>query len=338
MYETRILSSENKIDLEYTAKLLLQDEVVGIPTETVYGLAANALSTKAVAKIFAAKGRPADNPLIVHLSDFSDAEKYVNDIPDLAYDIAEKFCPGPLTIVLPKKEIIPSITSGGLSTVGLRVPLHKTAREIISLCGVPLAAPSANLSGSPSPTSATHVFNDMTEKIPAIIDGGKCSIGLESTVIMFENGGIRLLRPGYVTLENLQQFGVPVFLDKGITAEISSGQSAPSPGMKYKHYSPKANVTVVAGDLEKFTNYVKQNDGEGVYSLIFDEDKNAFPLKCLTYGNSSEKQAEELFSILREIDEMGITQLYVRSPSKDGVGLAVYNRLLRSAGFEVIEI
>ncbi len=338
MYDTKVLSSE-KEDLEIAAKLLLDGEVVGIPTETVYGLAANALSSGAVGKIFKAKGRPSDNPLIVHLSKFSDTEKYAKDIPDLAYKLAEKFCPGALTMILPKREIIPSVVSGGLSTVGIRVPLHETARELIEIAGVPLAAPSANISGLPSPTAFEHVFSDMNGKISAIINGGNSSVGVESTVVCFEGDSVRILRPGFVTAEDIsREIGCEVFCDKGVLNEVAADEVVASPGMKYKHYSPKADVTIVSGEFEKFVEFMSAHNGEKVYAVVFEDDLSKYPYKAFSFGNSPEEQAALLFSVLREADEIGVEKLYVRSPEKSGVGLAVYNRLLRSAGFEVISV
>ncbi len=337
MFETKLLSSDIA-DVEYAAELIKNGEVVGMPTETVYGLAADAENEDAVRKIFAAKGRPADNPLIVHLASVNDMEKYVCNVPELAYKIAEKFCPGPITMILPKRDNIPYTTSGGLETVGIRIPFHKTARQLIELSGKAIAAPSANLSGSPSPTTARHVMDDMNGRIPAIIDGGACGVGVESTVISFENNGIRLLRPGYVSAEELGLFNVPVFTDKGIVEPVAEGERVLSPGMKYKHYSPKANVTIVCGDYDSFCKYVEEHTGNGVCAMIFDSDNPCENVINMTYGDTAEEQAAQLFAALRNADEQGISQLYVRCPSRSGVGLAVYNRLLRAAGFEVVNV
>lgn len=336
-YDTRIVS-ESDADIKYAAELIKSGELVGMPTETVYGLAANALDPEAVAKIFKAKGRPQDNPLIVHLADISDLEKYVHDIPDEAYRLAELFCPGPLTMVLPKNDCIPDITSAGLDTVGIRIPANKTARAFIAACGTPIAAPSANLSGSPSPTSAQHVYDDMKGRIPAIIDGGSCSVGVESTVVSFENGKIRLLRPGFISPDELSQAG-DVILSKGITDALSDGEIVRSPGMKYKHYSPKANVTIIDGDPDAYVDYLKKNCGESCAAMCFDSEcapLEAAGIKCVSYGDTDEEQAREIFAALREFDEQGVKQVYAHCPHKNGIGLAVYNRLLRAAGFEVI--
>ncbi|MGN0642095.1 MAG: L-threonylcarbamoyladenylate synthase [Huintestinicola sp.] len=340
LYETEMLSLSEQ-DIEKAAELLKNGNVVGIPTETVYGLAADALNAEAVAKIFEAKGRPQDNPLIVHIGEFEDIYKYVRCVPENAVKLAEAFWPGPMTMVLPKKECIPTVTSGGLDTVGIRFPVHPAAREIIRRCGCPLAAPSANLSGSPSPTSALHVLKDMQGRIPAIVDGGECSVGVESTVISVEeNGTVRLLRPGFVSPEEL--CGVVgeenVVFAKGVTEKLPEGEKALSPGMKYKHYSPKANVTILKGSLAQFTDYVKAHNGDDVTAMLFDSDAESYPYKYMTYGETSEEQARQLFGVLRKADDMGVRQIYARCPSQSGVGLAVYNRLLRAAGFEVITL
>ncbi|MEG0614523.1 MAG: L-threonylcarbamoyladenylate synthase [Oscillospiraceae bacterium] len=337
IYETKILAPTDE-GINIAAELLIKGEVVGIPTETVYGLAADATNQDAVKKIFLAKGRPQDNPLICHIADISSLELYVKDVPDIAYKLSEKFWPGPLTMVLPKKDIIPLTTSGGLDTVGMRFPSSKIAQEIIKASGTTLAAPSANLSGSPSPTTAMHVFDDMQGRVPAIVDGGACNVGVESTVVSFENDYIRILRPGYISLEDFLSVTDKVITDNGILNKISDCDKVRSPGMKYKHYSPKANVVIVEGDIDEFTKYVFDHNSNNTYSMIFDSDKSNFPFNFLTYGDTSEQQAHEIFDKLREFDKIGAGNVFVRSPSKNGVGLAVYNRLLRAAGFEVVKL
>lgn len=335
-YDTKFLSSSER-DIAYAAQLLANGNVVGIPTETVYGLAADAENEEAVRKIFEAKGRPQDNPLIVHLSDIMYLDEYVHDVPPLAYKIAEKFCPGPITMVLPKRDRIPDVTSGGLDTVGIRIPYHPIARRIIAESGKALAAPSANLSGSPSPTTAMHVMRDMRGRIPVIVDGGSCPVGVESTVVSFENGKIRLLRPGFISADELSEFAEVIY-DKHITEAAAVGEQVCSPGMKYKHYSPKANVTIINGSSEQYLNYVNAKGGNGVYAMPFDSDAVNCRIPCIAYGDTSEEQAARLFAVLREFDDIGAKQVYARCPSTDGVGLAVYNRLLRAAGFEIITL
>lgn len=334
-----ILLRDTAEDISAAAELIKNGEVVGIPTETVYGLGADACNGSAVKAVFAAKGRPADNPLIVHLADFSQAELYTASIPPLAYKLAERFCPGPLTMVLPKNEKIPMITSGGLDTVGIRVPSHPVMHGIIESSGCPIAAPSANISGLPSPTCAEHVMKDMNGRIVAVLDGGSSQFGVESTVISFDSDdSVRILRPGAVTREMLLEICREVIIDPAILRELKEGEKAVSPGMKYKHYSPKADVVIVEGDLESFREFISRNNGEGVYSLIFDGDEKNFPYRNFTYGADSSEQAHLIFQRLRELDETGAKKVYVRAPLKDGVGLAVYNRLIRAAGFEVIRI
>ena len=334
-----VLLSDSETDLLKAAELIKSGEIVGIPTETVYGLGADASNEEAVRRVFEAKGRPADNPLIVHLADFSQAEEFTSDIPALAYRLAERFCPGPLTIVLPKNDKIPMITSGGLDTVGIRVPSHPVMHRIIQLSGRPIAAPSANTSGYPSPTSAAHVMRDMNGKIAAVVDGGSSEFGVESTVISIEgDNSVRILRPGCVTKEMLSEICSEVVIDHAILHELEAGQKASSPGMKYKHYSPKADIVMVEGEIEDFISFVGNHNGDGVYSLIFDTDRDNYPYRYMTYGKDSSEQAHQLFQRLRELDDAGAKKVYVRAPSPEGVGLAVYNRLIRAAGFEVIRI
>ncbi len=336
--ETKLLSGSVE-DISAAAELIKKGYVVGIPTETVYGLGADALNEQAVRAVFAAKCRPADNPLIVHIADFSQAINYTKNIPDLAYKLAEKFCPGPLTMILPKKDNIPSVTSGGLDTVGIRVPSHDIMHKIIIESGCPIAAPSANLSGLPSPTCAEHVMDDMQGRIAAVLDGGSSEFGVESTVISFESEDtVRILRPGAVTQEMLLEICREVLIDPAVLKELEAKEIASSPGMKYIHYSPKANVIVVEGDTDAFKEFISCNNGKNVYSLIYDRESEDFEYNYMTYGNTSEEQAHLLFQRLRELDDAGAETVYVRPPSKEGVGLAVYNRLIRAAGFEVIRV
>lgn len=334
-----VLLSDNEKELEIAADLIRKGEIVGIPTETVYGLGADASNEEAVAKVFQAKGRPADNPLIVHLAAFSQAVEFTRAVPDLAYRLAERFCPGPLTMVLPKNDRIPMITSGGLDTVGIRVPSHPVMHRIIELSGRPIAAPSANTSGYPSPTSAEHVMRDMNGKITAVVDGGSSEFGVESTVIAIEGDStVRILRPGCVTREMLLEVCEDVIIDHAILHELEAGKKAASPGMKYKHYSPKADIKMVEGSLEGFVSFVGEHYSDGVYALIFDNDREGFPYRYMTYGKDSSQQAHLLFQRLRDLDDAGAKVVYVRAPETEGVGLAVYNRLIRAAGFEVIRI
>ena len=336
--ETKLLTSSES-DLAAAAELIAGGEIVGIPTETVYGLGADATDPDAVRKVFAAKGRPADNPLIVHLADFSQAKDYTSSIPELAKRLAECFCPGPLTMVLPKNDRIPMVTSGGLDTVGIRVPSHPVMHRIIELSGTVIAAPSANTSGYPSPTAASHVMRDMNGKIAAVVDGGESKFGVESTVISFDDENTaRILRPGCVTREMLLEVCRDVVIDKAILNEVAAGEKVSSPGMKYKHYSPKAHIIMVEASAEDFRSFADTHSSDGTYFLLYTGDEEGFPYNYMTYGRTSEEQAHYLFSRLRELDDTGAQRVYVRAPSAEGVGLAVYNRLIRAAGFEVIRI
>lgn len=326
--------SEKSVEL--AAGLLRDGEIVAIPTETVYGLAGNGLSVPSVKKIFEAKGRPNDNPLILHISDVNQLFEYAKAVPELALRLAERFWPGSLTMIMPKKNIVPRETSGGLDTVAFRMPDNKFTLRLIECCGFPLAAPSANLSGLPSPTRAEHVFCDMKGKIPLILDGGQCSCGLESTVITFTEKGVKILRPGGVTPEMLSEF-CPVEIDKAVTDGLKADEKALSPGMKYKHYSPKADVYMVECDSDsQFAQYVNENCDRNTYVLT-DGD---FGIKAgtLPYVNNGEKAAAELFAALRKADELGAGKIYVKAPEKNGIGLAVYNRLIRAAAFKVIKL
>ncbi len=338
-YKTQILKADEK-GISKAAELIRQGEVVGMPTETVYGLAADALNTNAVKKIFAAKGRPADNPLIVHIAELDDIYKLCHDIPKCALKIAKHFWPAPLTLILPKNDCVPDVTSGGLDTVGVRMPDNIAAEKLIKSSGKPLAAPSANTSGKPSPTSAAHVFDDMNTKIPAIIDGGECKVGVESTVISFENNKVIILRPGFITKEDLEPFCDEVIIHKNVLSELDANAVAASPGMKYKHYSPKCEVFLVESTSAKaFFDYANQNaDAENDYLIIFDEDINTSNIKAITYGKNDAENAHDIFKALRDIDDLGAKHTFVRAPGKNGVGLAVYNRLIRAAGFKVITL
>lgn len=315
------------------AEILAHGGIVGIPTETVYGLAADARDESAVRSIFAAKGRPQDNPLIVHISSLEQLPPLVREIPPLALKIAERFWAGPLTMIFPKSGLIPQATSGGLDTVAVRMPSSPAARAIIDACGFPLAAPSANLSGSPSPTTAQHVLKDMDGRIPLIIDGGECSCGVESTVLCFPTeDSVRILRPGGVTAEMLSEL-CRVEIDPAVTSEPEKGAKVLSPGMKYKHYSPKADVLIVDAHGEEFREWCEAHSGEGVIALSQESGGQGMFRR---FGKDPQEQAHRLFALLREADEQGAVRVYVEMPSKEGIGLAVYNRLLRAAAFRIV--
>ncbi len=316
-------------------ELLRSGEVVAIPTETVYGLAANAFDEQAVAKIFEAKGRPQDNPLIVHIAYVQELFDLAAHVPTAALKLAEAFWPGPLTVILPKKDCVPDAVSGGLPTVAVRMPSHPSANAVIRAAGVPLAAPSANISGFPSPTDVRHVADDMEGRIAAVCDGGCCEFGVESTVITLATPVPRLLRPGSVTKEQLESVLGEVLVDNAVLHPLASGQTAASPGMKYRHYAPKAEITVVRGNAQAFYAFMQQHTD--AFALCFEEDAH-FYKNCVTFGSENDpfSQTHRLFDALRELDEKGAVTVFARDPSPEGVGLAVCNRLYRAAGFRFV--
>lgn len=337
--ETKMLN-RTPADIALAARLLKAGELVAMPTETVYGLAADARNEQAVAAIFTAKGRPQDNPLIVHISDVSELESIVRSVPEAAKRLAAAYWPGPLTMILPRGDSIPAVVSAGLSTVAVRLPSHPVARALIRESGCPLAAPSANLSGSPSPTTAAHVAADLSGRIAAIVDGGACEVGLESTVISLVGDTPRLLRPGGITLAQLKAVLGEVEVDPAVTHKLKAGAVVASPGMKYKHYAPNARVVLVKGSPAAFAAFVNAKKANGVWALCFSGEEATLEVPTLTYGRRDDPatQAQTLFLRLREADENNAALLYTACPSEDGVGLAVYNRLLRAAAFEVIDL
>lgn len=338
-----LLLSTSQEDISKAADIIRNGGLVAMPTETVYGLAANALSGSAVSSIFTAKGRPSDNPLIVHISEIEDIEKFglVREFPEKAKKLAERFWPGPLTIIMPKSDSIPEEVTAGLDSLAIRLPSHPAARTLISMAGCPLAAPSANLSGSPSPTTARHVMNDMDGRIDAIIDGGDSEVGLESTVITLCTDVPTLLRPGGVTVEELREVLGEVKISDAVLNKLADGEEAPSPGMKYRHYAPNAKVYLVRGDDETFCDYVNSQDRDATAALCYDSDRDDLNVRYISLGNKDDysTQAHNLFAALRSADELeGLKTVYVRCPKTEGVGMALFNRLIRAAGFEVIDL
>ena len=330
------LHADNPGDIARAASILRAGGLVAVPTETVYGLAANALDETAVAKIFTAKGRPQDNPLIVHVAEISQAQSLVKEWTFTARLLAGAFWPGPLTVILPRAAHVPEIVSAGLSSLALRLPSHPAAQALLWEAGIPLAAPSANRSGSPSPTLASHVLADLDGKIDAVLDAGPCSVGVESTVIDLTSDPPLLLRPGGVSAEQIEfVLGKKIALSPAIAQAVESGASVPSPGMKYSHYAPLAELKLVHGSLQNFLDYAAQERPDGL--LVFDNDEISIDLPVLRYGGSAEEQARQLFAKLREIDALGWRRVLVRCPSKEGMGLAVYNRLLRAASFREVQ-
>lgn len=320
------------------AEILKNGGIVAIPTETVYGLAASAYSEEAIKKVFEAKGRPQDNPLIVHIADMEMLTEIARDIPNNAFACAKRFWPGPFTMVLPRTEKTASPVSAGLDTVAVRMPSDEVALSIINKSGLPLAAPSANKSGSPSPTTAFHVENDLDGKIDAIVYGDECDVGVESTVVSFCCNPPRLLRPGAVTAEELREIIPDIEVDKAVLAEPQKNERVVSPGMKYKHYAPKTDSYLVEGDAAAFAEFV--NSYESALAVCFEEESSNIKIPKLIYGkaNNELSLAHEVFSVLRRVDAFGVEKVFIHAPSKQGVGLAVYNRLIRATGFKVINL
>jgi L-threonylcarbamoyladenylate synthase len=321
--------------IQAAASVLRKGGLAAIPTETVYGLAANALDPKAVAKIFQVKNRPADNPLIVHIAELDQLPSLARNIPQAAYDLADAFWPGPLTMILPKQDCIPDIVSAGLDTVAIRFPSHPVASAVIRESGLPIAAPSANLSGSPSPTNARRCVEDLSGKVEVIIDGGDCSVGVESTVITLADNTPRLLRPGFVTLEQLCSVLGNVAVDKAVLYKLEDNTKASSPGMKYKHYAPKAKVILLDGETDAFVQFVNNLEEKDVWALAFGDEAARLNKPFLLIGNTPEEQARNLFERLRELDDKGAKTVYARCPKKTGVGMAVYNRIIRASAFAI---
>lgn len=329
------LRKENNEEcISRAAEILKSGGIVAVPTETVYGLAASAYDDNAVKKVFAAKGRPQDNPLIVHISDKEMLDSVAVEVPKIAYTLAERFWPGPFTMVLKKGENICESVSCGLDTVAVRLPDNEETRELIRQSGLPVAAPSANISGYPSPVTADHVINDLYGKIDAVLCGEDSRVGLESTVVSLVTNPPRLLRPGGITAEQLKQLIPNLVIDNAVLNKLGEDEKAASPGMKYKHYSPKTNVIMVEGDSEAFCEFV--NARENSVAVCFSEDTQ-IKIPKIIYGSREKEEtlAQNIFKVLRQLDEQEFSTAYVHAPSKTGIGLAVYNRLIRSAGYKV---
>ena len=338
--KTRILPAMGEDTAAIAAQIIQHNGLVAIPTETVYGLGANGLSEEAVAKIFIAKGRPQDNPLILHVAEPRDMDKFCHSIPKTAYDLADAFWPGPLTMVLPARECVPKCTTAGLPTVAVRCPDSDVTRKIIALAGVPVAAPSANISGKPSTTTAQHVLHDHDGKIELIVDGGACRVGVESTIVDLTEERPRLLRPGGITPEQLMAVLGDLVVDKAVTAQIDKDAVVKAPGMKYKHYAPQSEVVIVAGSREKAAAYIHKHITASDRVLCFEEElplyENCNPLP---YGKESDVSSLSagLFAALRQLDEPGISKVYARCPEGGGVAYAVQNRLKKAAAFCIID-
>jgi len=334
-------------DIMEAAQLLRSGQVVAFPTETVYGLGANALDAQAVGKIFKAKGRPSDNPLIVHIHDISVWQQLVEDIPEKALLLANKFWPGPLTMILKKSKLVPVEVTAGLDTVGVRMPAHPVALKFIAMSGVPVAAPSANKSGRPSPTTARHVMEDMDGRIPMILDGGPARVGVESTVLDMTGSVPVVLRPGGVTVEMLESAIGEVRIHPNVMKPVQKGDKVRSPGMKYVHYAPKAPVTLVRGELNRQVEFINkeaaklENMGRKVGILATDQTLFRYQAGIkLSMGNRENPAdiAGRLFARLREFDELNVDLILAEGVEEKDEGLAVMNRMARAAGFHIIDL
>ena len=329
----------NDASLTKAGEILRRGGLVVFPTETVYGLGADALDADAAKKIYAAKGRPSDNPLIVHIADPADADKYAV-VGDAYKRLAKAFMPGPLTVLLPKRDCIPMTVTGGLDSVGIRCPENPIARRMIAAAGVPIAAPSANISGKPSPTSAEHVRFDMDGKVDMILDGGECTVGLESTIVKVEGDKLTLLRPGAITLDMLRTLFDNVEVSAAVTEQLSENVRPLSPGMKYRHYAPTAPLYLLDGSDEKRLSYCAAADGDTLL-LVFDEEAELFPAhKVIAIGKQSDErtQAKRLFAALREADSTGCKKILAPLPKQSGLSLALYNRMIRAAAHNIITL
>lgn len=340
------LTPDDLAAIDRAGQVIREGGIAAFPTETVYGLGASAYDADAAAAVFEAKGRPSDNPLIVHVAEPADAESFAF-VNDTYKDIAERFMPGAVTVILPKKECIPHAVTGGLDTVAIRCPSHPVARELIRRAGVPVAAPSANLSGKPSPTKAEHVVRDLSGRVPMILGGGDCEFGLESTVLKVEEDKIvRILRPGAVTAEMLESAGYTVFFDAGVTDLTAVGENPESPGMKYKHYAPTAEVILLdmtdcPVSFSSVVNTLEKNC-DGNYAVMCpdgDEADLVSPASVYTYrkADNGDNMAHLLFTCLRQADDEDVSRIYIPLPDKNGMGMAVYNRVIRAAGGKIVK-
>lgn len=338
--DTKGPQKEMEDKISAAAKILREGGLVALPTETVYGLGANGLMGSAVNRVFEVKGRPNDNPLILHLTGPQWLPRYCEDVPPLAYVLARKFWPGPLTMILKRKSMIPNETTAGLSTVAVRCPNHPVTLSVIREAGVPIAAPSANLSGRPSCTSAQDVMADMDGKVDAVVDGGPCTVGVESTILDLTCNPPRLLRPGGLPLEDLQRLIGKIDVDKAVAAPLAEGEQPKAPGMKYRHYAPKAPLTVVTGAPKDSAQEIQRRMGPTSGIICFDEFASLFAgQEVRRLGPADDKlvQAQRLFELLRSFDETAVTEIYAQCPDNRGLGLAIGNRLKKAAGFQIIE-
>ncbi len=336
---TKVFQNINDDTLHYCARCIKNGEIVAFPTETVYGLGASALCDTAVAKIFEVKNRPQDNPLIAHISDESMLPMVARHVSDEAKQLFSLFSPGPLTVILPKAHSLSQKVTAGGDTVAVRCPAHPIANALIRAAGVPIVAPSANLSGKPSPTDFETTYEDLNGKVAAIIDGGVCDVGVESTVVLpLGERTVKILRPGAITPEMLREAGYRVEIDANVLSPLDESKPVLSPGMKHRHYAPKAPLTIVKGDETAVLRFLKEKQAEGAGILCFAGELSGQYVRDYGDKNDALSQSRKLFAALRHFDKLPVCQIYARCPNADGVGLAVYNRLLRAAEFSIIEV
>lgn len=343
--QTQIIKIDpEKIDNEkinQSASILREGRLVAFPTETVYGLGAIATDPNAAKKIYAAKGRPSDNPLIVHIATPEDAEKYAYTSP-LYYKLANAFMPGPLTVIMEKKDSVPNEVTGGLNTVALRCPSHPIAKALIEATGIGIAAPSANLSGSPSPTESHHVIADMNGRVDVIIDGGSAEIGLESTIVKIDGNSLTLLRPGAITRDALLCVCEEVNIAAAVTDALKENEKPLSPGMKYRHYAPNAPLILLDGKKEDIIKFLsKKAESEKILVLAYSEEISLLDgVNTIDIGacNDLQTQAKRLFAALRAANELELDTIYAHLPTQEGLGLALYNRMIRAAAHTVMKI
>ena len=332
--------------IEEAGKVIRNGGTVAFPTETVYGLGANALDDEAVKKIFIAKGRPQDNPLIIHVST-KEISGLVKDVPEVAQKIIDKFWPGPLTVILEKKDIIPNVTSANLNTIGIRMPNSEIALKLIELAERPIAAPSANISGRPSPTEVERCVEDLNGRVDYIIGGESSDIGVESTIVDCTVNPPLVLRPGGITLEMLKEINPEIELDKALKSKPNDDFKPKAPGMKYKHYAPNAHLKIIKGKNEKtieiineiVENYIEK--GNDVAILTTDENLNKFNNgKVISLGSENDLKeiAKNLFEALRKCDDLGVQYILCQGFEENGVGLAIMNRLNKAAGYDILEV
>ena len=337
------LAARSKEILSVAGKLLADGGLVVFPTETVYGLGANATDATAASRIYAAKGRPSDNPLIVHIAEPDEADR-IAETSEIYYRLARYFMPGPLTVILPVRPVIPKAVTAGLDTVAVRCPSHPVARALITAAGVPIAAPSANLSGSPSPTTGPHVKDDMDGRVDMIIDGGPCAYGLESTIVKVEgDGSLLLLRPGAVTKEDIEAAtGLSVSVAAAVLDRLAEGEKVLSPGMKYRHYAPKAPLVLLKGTSKSRVKFLAEQKGRVAYFSYSEEldDLSSLPLALYDIGGEKDEatQASRLFRLLREADKQNYDCIYATVPETQGMGMALYNRMIRAAAHRVLDL